>query len=142
MDVKMIDKLKDKLCDELETVSRKTTMSSSDLDSIHKLVLSIEKLMKIEEMEGESEYSQRSYGMMPNSMRGGNWDAKGSYARGYDNDNSYANDYSGRRHFVRGHYSRDDGTAMIREKIETMMNDNQISGNDRRILEKAMDIIG
>ena len=136
MDARMIEKLKDKLCEELENVSRKSQMSSSDLDSTHKLIVSIEKLMKIEEMEG-GEYSHR----------GGNWDARGSYGS-YDNGSyggdSYNNDSYARRgeHYVRGHYSRAEGTSMVKDHIRRMMDENEISGNDRRTLEKAMEILG
>lgn len=142
MDARMIEKLKDKLCEELENVSRKNQMSATDLETIHKLIVSIEKLMKIEEMEG-GEYSHR----------GGNWDARGSYgsygdgsynngsygAYGSDNNDSYANRGM---HYVRGHYSRAEGTSMVKDHIRRMMDENEISGNDRRTLEKAMEILG
>lgn len=103
--------------------------------------------MKIEEMEGRNGISQRSYGMMPNAMRGGEWSATGTYDRNsgmYDRGDSYG-DYSmtnAGMHYVRPHYSRDDGSAMVRDRIESMMSRNQLGENDRRILEKAMDILG
>lgn len=142
MDVRMIEKLKDKLCEELENVSRKSQMSGNDLDSIHKLIVSIEKLMKIEEMEGEGEYSHR----------GGRWDARGSYNNG-NNGNSYGNGYNDSsydnesyanrgQHYVRGHYSRAEGASMVREHIRKMMDENEINGSDRRTLERAMEILG
>lgn len=142
MDVRMIEKLKDKLCEELENVSRKNQMSATDLDSIHKLIVSIEKLMKIEQMEEGGEYSHR----------GGNWDARGSYGNGSYNNGSYGaygsdsyNDdsYANRgMHYVRGHYSRAEGTSMVKDHIRKMMDENEISGNDRRTLERAMEILG
>lgn len=152
MDARMIEKLKDKLAEELEKVSRKSSMTAGDLDAIHKLIISIEKLMKIEEMEGGSgegysqrgNYSRTSYGG-GNSQ--GNY-SQGNYSRGgrsyegeayndYDN-NSYANRGM---HYVRGHYSRAEGSGMIKEELRKMMDDNQISGQDRRTLEKAMEIL-
>lgn len=139
----MIEKLKDKLCEELENVSRKSQMTSGDLDNVHKLIVSIEKLMKIEKLD-DGEHSHR----------GGNWNARGSYNNGsydngsYDNgsyDNgSYDNgSYANRgMHYVRGHYSRAEGSSMVKDHIRKMMDENEISSNDRRILEKAMEILG
>lgn len=137
MEVKMIEKLKDKLCGELETVSRKSTISPSDLDSMQKMIVSIEKLMKIEEMEG-GEYSERYSRARSRSYN--------SYGNSYDgnsyNDESYGDDYSGRQHWVRGHYSRAEGSSMVKDHIRKMMDENEISGNDRRTLERAMEILG
>lgn len=136
MEVKMIEKLKDRLCTELETVSRKGQISASDLDSMHKMIVSIEKLMKIEEMEG-GEYSERYSRARSRSYN--------SYGNSYDNDSyadNYGDDYSGRQHWVRGHYSRAEGSSMVKDHIRKMMDENEISGNDRRTLERAMEILG
>ena len=147
MDAKMIEKLKDKLCEELENVSRKSQMTSGDLDSVHKLIVSIEKLMKIEKLD-DGEHSHR----------GGNWNARGSYDNGSYGNGSYGNgsygngsydsgsyddgSYANRgMHYVRGHYSRAEGSSMVKDHIRKMMDENEISGNDRRILEKAMEIL-
>lgn len=131
MEVKMIEKLKDKLCGELETVARKSQFSPSDLDTMQKMIVSIEKLMKIEEMEEGGEYSERY-------SRAGRRNY-GSYNDSYGD--SYGDDYSGRQHWVRGHYSRAEGASMVKDHIRKMMDENEISGNDRRTLERAMEIL-
>lgn len=150
MDVKMIEKLKDKLCEELEQVSRKSGMNAGDLEAINKLIVSIEKLMKIEEMEGGQ--SQRSYG-----RDDGMWNAQGSYNRGnsyandrmYDEKNmSYNDNYDNgnseaRRgmHYVRGHYSRDDARMKLADDIQNMMNDGQMNAREKEVLRKALEVL-
>lgn len=141
MEVKMIEKLKDKLCEELEQVSRKNAINAGDLEAMYKLIVSIEKLMKIEEMEdgGASEYSGGRY----SRAGAGDKTYNRNYARNsYADGDSYANEnYSGRMHYVRGHYSRADGNDMIRDKIQRMIEENRVSGADRSTLERAMDIL-
>lgn len=148
MDVKMIEKLKDKLCEELEQVSRKSTMNSGDLEAINKLILSIEKLMKIEEMEG-GQSQRNSYGN--GYGNGGMWNAQGSYADGrmYDerNDMSYANYRDGNStanrgmHYVRGHYSRDDARMKLADDIQNMMNNGQMNPSEKEVLRKALEVL-
>lgn len=123
MDVKMMDKLKDKLCEELEQISRKPGMSGNDLDQIHKLTDTIKNLDKIEMIQGEGGHSQR----------GGMWNAEGSYARnnsyGYDDDMSMS----------RRRYSRDDGRQYLMDEMSRMANDESISYDTRNSLRRAMD---
>ena len=83
-----MDKLKDKLCKELDEYARKPDMSAGDLEAIHKLSDTIKNLDKIEMLE-DGGYSQAGYR-----------DGGSSYNRG----SSYANRG---KHYVRGHYSRD-----------------------------------
>lgn len=86
--MKALEKLRDTLCEELEKVSQKTTMSAGDLEMAHKLTDTIKNIDKIFMMDETGEYSQA-----------GDWEARGMY----DNGNSYANRGE---HWVRGHYSR------------------------------------
>ena len=83
-----MDKLKDKLCEELDEIARKPEMGAGDLEIIHKLADTIKNLDKIEMLE-DGDYSQAGYR-----------DGGSSYNRG----SSYANRG---KHYVRGHYSRD-----------------------------------
>lgn len=83
MDMRKLEELKEKMMHELDMVSAKPTMTIADISMIDTLAHSIKNLCKIMESEEEG-YS------------GGDWEADGSYRRGY----------SGRRHMVRGHYSR------------------------------------
>lgn len=82
--------LKDKLCEELEEYARKQDMGAGDLEVIHKLTDTIKNIDKICMLEEEGGYSEAVDG--------------GDYGRG----SSYANRG---KHYVRGHYSRDGGSA-------------------------------
>ena len=85
-----MEKLKDKLWEELEKIDRKQDLNPGDLDLAHKLTDTIKNIDKICILEEESGYSQ--------AMDGG---------EGYGNGNSYANRG---QHYVRGHYSREGGS--------------------------------
>lgn len=90
-----MDKLKDKLCEELGEYARKPEMGAGDLEIIHKLTDTIKNLDKIEMLE-DGGYSQAGYR-----------DGGSSYNRG----SSYANRG---KHYVRGHYSRDGYSMEVR----------------------------
>lgn len=91
--MKALYDLKDKLHDELEEIARKPEMGAGDLELVHKLTDTIKNIDKICMLEEEGGYSND-----------GEWaaDMRGTYGRG----SSYANRG---KHYVRGHYSRDDG---------------------------------
>lgn len=78
MDMRKLEELKEKLMRELDMASSKTPMTVADISMVDTLTHAIKNLCKIIEAEEEG-YS------------GGEWRAEG---------------YSGRRHYVRGHYSR------------------------------------
>lgn len=124
MEMKTTNKLKDMICQKMEEIARSNSLSNSDIEKLNMLIVGYEKLLKTEEMEGMSEYSQGRY------SRGGNWTADGSY----DNGNSYG------MHYVNGHYSRADATSM-RDHIGRMMSDRNMSEADRRTLERAMELL-
>lgn len=163
MDAKMIEKAKEKFCDEIEPIVKKSSISSGDFDTLYKAICGYEKALKIEEMDEGGQYSQRGQSQ---SMRGGNWTAEGSYGRNggsysggsyngnsrsgnsytgnsYDNGESYGNYSEANRgmHYVRGHYSRAEGSEMVKDHIMKAMREDNLSGSDRMILEKAMDIL-
>jgi len=98
MSMKALDDLRDTLCKELDELARKPEMGAGDLELAHKLTDTIKNIDKICMMEEDGGYS-----------RAGEWEAdmRGSYGRG----NSYANRG---KHYVRGHYSRDDDPNMER----------------------------
>lgn len=128
-----IRRLKETLCDELANqAGRKLT--SQNLDDIYKLIVSVEKIMKmevLEEQSGEDWYSER-----------GRYSRDGRYGRGdggeYNRGGSYDNESLYRRgeHYVRGHYSRDDGKHHMIERLERMMN--EASGEEREALKKCI----
>lgn len=86
-------KIKEMLLKELEEYEKKGNISMNSLDVIHKMTDTIKNIDKIEMLKDE-QYN-REY------SRDGMWMAKGSYGN-YDDGSSYA-----RKHYVRGHYSRD-----------------------------------
>lgn len=147
MSAKSMHELKDMLCQELDQIVKKGSISRSELETVSYLTDSIKNVMKINEME-EGGYS---YGM-------GGWNANGrysnngSYADGmndsygrYSRDGGSYNDgdtMSGRYHYVRGHYSRaEDENSMLTERIEEMMNNSRLSVDDKSTLRRAMDIL-
>jgi len=95
MSMKAMEDLRDKLCEELDEIARKPEMGAGDLELTHKLTDTIKNIDKIRCMEEDGGYSQA-----------GDWEmeGRGSYGRGA----SYANRG---KHYVRGHYSRDDGAS-------------------------------
>lgn len=103
-------KIKEMLCKELKEYAEKEKLTASDLEMIHKLSDTIKNLDKIEMLEDEGGYSNH----YPD------YDDKGS---------SYARHGT---HYVRAHYSRDDGERDYSERYDR--------GYDRRYsMDKAKD---
>ena len=110
--MKDMERLKSILCDELEQIASKQELSAGDLDTVHKLTDTIKNIDKICMLEDG--YSET-----------GDWNASG---------NSYAN-----RHYVRGHYSRDDGRQRLIEQMESMMRNAR--GEEREAYRRAIEEI-
>lgn len=122
-----MEKLYNILCEELEMIANKDGLSAGDLDAIHKMVVTKEKLLRIEELEENLGYSNA-----------GEWNASGMYARTARRGNSYRSRggrYSGRR------YSMADGRGMIADQIRGMLDDDSLSQADREVLQRAMEQI-
>lgn len=143
MDKKKMDNGKRNLCREMEEILGKAALTAGDLENLHKLSDTYKNILKIEMLEEDGEedemYSERR-------------DAMGRYSREYDET---GNSYRSRRgtHYVRGHYSRDDGMGggtremrgrysradgkdqMLHELGEMMEGAND---TERHILERAM----
>jgi len=124
--------LKEMLCEELDKIVDKGTISMSDLEIVHKLVDTIKNIHKID-MYDDGGYSGN-----------GDWSANGSYNNGFYNNSgrSYGRDYQGNsrgRHYVRGHYSYDDG--MVTERIERMMSEGGLNPQEKDTLRRAMEIL-
>lgn len=123
--MKELKNLKSNICDELEKIDRKGALSAGDLETAHKLTATMKGLLEVEEMEGGEPDGV--------SHRGGRWEANGSYGNG----RSYANRG---QHYVRGHYSHDDGTRReLMERLEDMMT--QATGPDRESYRMALDAL-
>ncbi len=104
--------IRDKLCEELDEIAKKPDLGAGDLDIVHKLTDTIKNIDKIGMLENDGRSRDGGY------SRSGDWyaDMHGTYGRG----NSYA--HRG-QHYVRGHYSREDGRARMREQMEDMLRD-------------------
>lgn len=122
-----MDKLRDKLCDELDEIARKPEMSAGDLETAHKLTDTIKNIDKIAMLEEDDGYS-----------RSGDWEARGSYERG--------NSYRGRKRDSMGRYSRDGGYRMysregskdrMMEEMEALM-DKAGSEREREAIRRCM----
>lgn len=104
--------LKEKLCEELEEISRKPEMNAGDLEMAHKLTDTIKNLDKISMLE-DGGYS-RDYSM------DGDWEARGSY----DRDSSYRRKRDSMGRYSRDGYSRDgrySGNSRIMDEMESLM---------------------
>lgn len=128
-----MDKLRDKLCDELDEIARKSEMSAGDLETVHKLTDTIKNIDKIAMLEDGDGYSQA-----------GDWEmeGRGSYERG--------SSYRGRKRDSMGRYSRDgrygpttrmysraEAKDGMMAQLEEMMD--HASEQERTILRQAMD---
>jgi hypothetical protein len=125
--------IKKMLCKELEEYAEKKSLSSADVDMIHKLTDTVKNLDKIEMLEGEDGYSEN----YPYYMGGSSYArGRGKYAR-RDSMGRYSSDvddeYSERR--MRG-YSKDDAKDHIMSKLGEMMEG--ADPNEREILKDAM----
>ena len=126
-----MDKLRDKLCDELDEIARKPEMGAGDLEIIHKLTDTIKNLGKIEMLEEDGGYSQA-----------GDWEAdmRGTYGRGSsyrgrkrDSMGRYSREGRGGR----GGYSRHDAKDAMMEQMEMLM-DQAGSEREREAIRRCM----
>lgn len=112
--MKRMEELKEMLCDELDDIAAKGTISAGDLDAIDKLTHSIKSIETIMAMKGYSNdyMNGRSYA---------NRDGDGRYSR-----NSYARNGGNSRGYSRRGYSRNDysyGRDEMVEELRELMED-------------------
>lgn len=131
--------LKETLCRELEEYLAKGELSTGDLEPIYKITKSVKNLCEILMMEeggrGRKDgYSRDGYGRSNDYSRDGEWSAnmRGNYGR----ENSYAR--TG-QHYVRGHYSRDDGRQRMIEQVRRMMD--EADGEDRENIRRCLETL-
>lgn len=150
MEPMTIDNLKRLLCREIDEYSNKPKLTMPDLETVHMLTDTYKNLDKIEMLE-EGEYSQGN----------GKWSAEGSYAgdnaqrggrysRGYDRDEPMSRAYDradgydrgnsyARQHYVRGHYSRDDGKPQMLSQMQDMLYSDKLDQRQKETLRKAIE---
>lgn len=122
MGMKALYDLRDMLCSELDEIAHKGEMSAGDLETVHKLTDTIKNIDKISMLESDG-YSRSDGGM---------WPSRGNYGRG----SSYARRGT---HYVRGHYSRDDGRDAMLRRVQEMMDD--ADDSDREIISRCYDAL-
>lgn len=108
-----MDKLCNLICDELDKIADKG-LNTGNLETAYKLIDMYKDLKDAEYRTVKKEYYEQDMDMGEYSERR-NRDSMGRYSRGdgrmmpdYDRQSSYRGMRSG-EHYVRGHYSRDDG---------------------------------
>lgn len=126
-----MDKLRDKLCDELDEIARKGEMSAGDLETAHKLTDTIKNIDKIEMLEEDGGYSQA-----------GDWEmeGRGSYNRGSSyrgRKRDSMGRYSREGNYSRRMYSRGDAKEHMMMELEEAMNA-ATSERDKDIIRRAM----
>lgn len=126
-----MDKLRDKLCDELDEIARKPEMSAGDLETAHKLTDTIKNIDKIEMLEEDGGYSQA-----------GDWEmeGRGSYNRGSSyrgRKRDSMGRYSREGNYSRRMYSRGDAKEHMMMEMEEAMNA-AASERDKDIIRRAM----
>ena len=126
MSKKVLYDLKDMLCAELDEIGKKGEMSAGDLETVHKLTDTIKNIDKIVMLEDDG------YSLDEDYSRDGDWGAHGNYGRG----SSYARRGT---HYVRGHYSRDDGRRSLADRMEDLMRD--ADSKDREAIQRCIDMI-
>lgn len=140
-----LERLCEMLYREIDEIAQKPNLSTGDLDTVHKLTDTVKNIAKIEMLEGggqsHSSYGPDSYSAYSRAGEG-EWEARGEYSRRrYSRDGaSGAAGMSGAsygRHYVRGHYSRDDVKNHMIEQLEGMMAKAD-SEESRKALEKCM----
>lgn len=123
-----MEKLKEKLWEELDEIARKQDMGAGDLEVIHKLTDTIKNLDKICMLEeGDEGYSSANRGQ--HYVRG-HYSRDGGMERGMD-----SRGYSTRRD-SRGRYSRDDGRSEMMEHLEAALD--SATEQDREDIRRFM----
>ena len=132
-----MDKLKNKLWDELEKIDRKEELNPGDLELAHKLtdtIKNIDKICMLEDGEGySSAVDGMEYGRGASYANRGKHYVRGHYSRADGPDG--VGDYSSRRD-RRGRYSRDDGRSAIMEHLEMALD--SANEQDREDIKRFM----
>ena len=127
-------KLKEMLKKELSQHARRGELSAGSLDAVHKITDTIKNLDKIEMLEEYAE-SDDDYEGRTSSRRRGTHYVRGHYSRGdgsYDDGYSYDGGSSGRR------YSYDGGKDKMLQHLREMM-ENASTEKEREALRKCID---
>ena len=119
--MKSYEKIKEMLCEELETIAKKGELTAGSLDTVDKLTHAIKSIETIIAMNEYSEDGYSNHGSY--ESRNGSSGAR-RYTRdgSMDGGNSYAG-YGNVRRDSMGRYSRDEATDEIINRLHDIMND-------------------
>lgn len=119
--MKNMERLRDLVCMTLDEYADKSNMSMADLEAVYKMVDIIKDIGEIETMD--TGYS-RAYPV---------------YRDSYPSDRMRDSGHSYARHWVTGHYSRDDVKSDIVDRIRDAMDTDNLSASDRSAMRKALE---
>lgn len=138
MGARTYEKLKDRLCSELDEVAKKDNMSAGDLEMTHKLTDTIKNIYKIEKLEGEMGYSGgRGNWYAEGDYAGGNGRAGTHYVNGYYSHDGDGNYSGGRYRRTGGRYSMDDGREMFGREMRGIMSSEAYDPMERESMRNA-----
>lgn len=128
MNMRTLEELHYKLCDELDEIAQQKELGAGDLELVHKLTDTIKNIEKIKMYKEVGGYSQR--------------DGRHIYRDGAD-DMRMDDGHSGARrgeHYVRSHYSKGSDAEHVANELRDIMN-RADDGEIRRALERAIKAI-
>lgn len=129
-----LHELKEKLWSELEELADKREMGAGDLEVVHKITDTIKNIDKICMLE-EDGYSEAVDG--GDYGRGSSYANQGKhYVRGHYSRDDGMDGYSSRRRDSRGRYSRDDGRSEMMEHLEMAMD--SATEQDKETIKRFM----
>lgn len=128
MNMRTLEELHYKLCDELDEIAQKKELGAGDLELVHKLTDTIKNIEKIKMYKEVDGYSQRDGG---HSYRDG--------PDGMRMDDGHSGARRG-EHYVRGHYSRGSDAEHVANELRDIMN-RADDGEIRRAIERAIKAI-
>ena len=119
--MKSYEKIKEMLCEELETIAKKGELTAGSLDTVDKLthaIKSIETIIAMNEYNDDGYSNRGSY----ESRNGSSGARRYTRDESMDGGNSYAR-YSNVRRDSMGRYSRDEANEEIINRLHEVMND-------------------
>lgn len=119
--MKSYEKIKEMLCEELETIAKKGELTAGSLDTVDKLthaIKSIETIIAMNEYNDDGYSNRGSYESRNGSSNARRYTRDGSM----DGGNSYAG-YGNVRRDSMGRYSRDEANEEIINRLHEVMND-------------------
>lgn len=128
MNTRSMDNLKDKLCQLLEEIEKKGSITTADLEQIYKITSAVKNIDKIVMADRfDSSYDDGRYNDNMSGRR---------YRTDYRDGASYRDGSSYRRG-----YSYADETMSMRDRMESMMNSGNMNSNDKAVLREALSIL-